>query len=380
MLTDDGNRLDGCIFGEPADADYRMEFGDQTLPKKVDLRPHCSPVEDQGKIGSCTANACVGALEYHYIKRDGTAPDLSRMFVYYNTRRLKGTIQQDTGAMINEAMASVMAFGACESQHWPYDVSLFAQEPPQPAYADGLKHEAVQYARVGGAQGAIGALANGMPVVYGTFMPQRCYEEAGRTGRIPATTYDERTGRPGGGHCMLIVGYDLDQQIFIVRNSWGTGWGNGGYCDIPFTEMAYWSPPETFWIILALEPKGNFAVIRPLQDSAEEQKQKIAGFGTRKLGTTARELRDEIGASLRAEMDQRTAGIKQTATRLRAELSGEPATAPGEAAFGAFCNSCSGTGSCFYCGGRGINVIPDVDCPRCLGRGFCNSCGGNGET
>jgi C1A family cysteine protease len=117
-------RLDGCLFGPPSERDYRTVFQDRTVPDRVDLRQYCTRVEDQGQIGSCTANAAVGALEYHHKRRDGRSPDLSRMFVYFNTRRMRGQVVFDTGAQIREAMASLMAFGACREEIWPYDPML----------------------------------------------------------------------------------------------------------------------------------------------------------------------------------------------------------------------------------------------------------------
>src|SRR5476649_2624939 len=57
------------------------DLGD--LPASVDLRPHCPPVYDQGQLGSCTANAIAGALEFDQIKQsldDVFVP--SRLFIY----------------------------------------------------------------------------------------------------------------------------------------------------------------------------------------------------------------------------------------------------------------------------------------------------------
>jgi len=370
MQTVDGNRLDGCIFGDTSPKDYRLEFGDKELPKKVDLRRHCTPVEDQGRIGSCTANACVGALEYAYTKRDGRAPDLSRLFVYFNTRRLKGTINQDTGAGINEAMAAVMAFGACEASYWPYDTNNFSMEPPQQAYMNGKLHEPIQYARVPGPAGAMHALANGYPVVYGTFLPQRCYDVAAQTGRVPATTPQERTGRPAGGHCMLIVGYDSDEKIFTVRNSWGQQWGNGGYCEIPFDEMVFFSPPETFWMMLELEPSASFSVVRPETDSTQSLS------ATSGLGVTASGLRESIGASLRAELGQASSDIKARTAQFRESLNAPRASKAGGFSSGQ-CTMCRGSGTCWYCNGTGSNM--GYPCDSCSRSARCYVCSGTGQ-
>jgi len=39
---------------------------------------------------------------------------------------------------------------------------------------------------------------------------------------------------PLGGHAVLVVGYDMNEKRFIVRNSWGSGWGKNGYFTLPF--------------------------------------------------------------------------------------------------------------------------------------------------
>jgi C1A family cysteine protease len=65
------------------------------LPAKVDLRPLCSKVEDQGQLGSCTANALAGALEFLERKDKIAFEDFSRLFIYYNERAIEHTIQSD---------------------------------------------------------------------------------------------------------------------------------------------------------------------------------------------------------------------------------------------------------------------------------------------
>ena len=56
------------------------------LPPLVDLRPLCSQVENQGQLGSCTANALAGSLEFLERKDKIAFEDFSRLFIYYNER------------------------------------------------------------------------------------------------------------------------------------------------------------------------------------------------------------------------------------------------------------------------------------------------------
>lgn len=354
-------RLNGCLFGPPSERDYRTVFRDRTVPDRVDLRDLCTAVEDQGQIGSCTANATVGALEYHYKRRDGYSPELSRMFVYFNARRMRGQVGMDTGAQIREAMAAVMAYGACREELWPYNPMLFAAMPSPDAYNDGAAHEAIQYARVDGGQGAISALARGLPVVFGTVIPQRCFDEAARTGVIPPPTPQEVAAPADGGHAMLIVGYDNPSRMFIVRNSWGEGWGDRGYCQIPYDVMDACSRAEDFWVVAELEKEAGFQLIRPASRSAAPR----AGDQPTRLADAAARMRDQIRADL-------TADFAASSRKIDALLAGKTGVRGGGKRSLAPCTACSGSGICSACDGRKTN------CARCHGTGSCPDCSGHG--
>ncbi len=375
------------------------------------MRQYCTAVEDQGQLGSCTANATVGALEFLYKKRDGQSPDLSRLFVYYNSRRMRGTTSQDSGAYICDAMASVLAFGACRENIWPYNISTFTMEPNQQAYQEAMMHEAIEYSRVDAVEGSVAALAGGFPVVFGTRIPERCYQEAATTGVFPIPSDEEIQNNQGGGHCMLLIGYDKPKQIFIVRNSWGQAWGDHGYCYIPFEVIGKCSPPEGFWIIGELAKPGNFSVVRPGR-AAAAPKPFAAPSATPSSGLSekAAKMREEIRASLDAEIDA-------SSRRIEKILSGT--TGDKKRALGGplrdeeDCPWCNGTGEvdgevCQHCGGTGKVNVEVVDngprpgaagarklsrvgpfggyetCPMCNGSGVvdgqtCRQCGGTGQ-
>jgi hypothetical protein len=115
----------------------------RTLPRTVDLRPTCAPVEDQGQLGSCTANALVGNLEFPERKAGKRVTDLSRLFVYYNERALEGTINEDAGAMIRDGVKTLVKLGVCTEKKWGYDISKLGQRLG-PA---GLLHHALRLPR-----------------------------------------------------------------------------------------------------------------------------------------------------------------------------------------------------------------------------------------
>jgi C1A family cysteine protease len=109
------------------------------LPPYVDLRTQCPVIYDQGMLGSCTANAIGGAIEFDRIKQ--SLPDFvpSRLFIYYNERVIEGTVEIDSGAMIRDGIKSVASEGACPEPEWPYDISMFAVRPSAEAYRDAAK-------------------------------------------------------------------------------------------------------------------------------------------------------------------------------------------------------------------------------------------------
>jgi C1A family cysteine protease len=219
------------------------------LPPKVDLRPECpKTVYDQGQLGSCTANAIAGALEFDRIKEG--LPDFtpSRLFIYYNERVMENTVGTDSGAQIRDGIKSVGSVGAPPETDWPYNIAEFAVEPPAKAFADAPLDKAVQYQRVAQVLGQMkGCLASGYPFVYG-FTVYESFEspQVAQTGVVPMPASSEKVL---GGHAVLAVGYDDSAQRFIVRNSWGPGWGIGGYFTVPYGYLTDSHLSDDFWTV-----------------------------------------------------------------------------------------------------------------------------------
>src|SRR6202795_1703015 len=138
------------------------------LPPFIDLRANCPAVYDQGMLGSCTANAIGGAIEFDRLKQ--SLPDFvpSRLFIYYNERVIEGTVASDSGAMIRDGIKSVASQGACPEPEWPYDIAKFAQRPSAKAYSDAVTDRAISYqSLVQDLNQMKGCLASGYPFVFG---------------------------------------------------------------------------------------------------------------------------------------------------------------------------------------------------------------------
>ena len=196
------------------------------LPPSVDLRDGCPKVYDQGHLGSCTANAIGAAFEFGLLKQGMTDFMPSRLFIYYNERVLEGTVECDSGAMIRDGIKSVNKQGVCDEVSWPYDITKFTDEPPAPCFQEALTNRATSYQRVPRTLAQLkGCLAGGSPIVFG-FRVYESFEsqEVAQTGVVPMPTPKEQAL---GGHAVLAVGYDEATGRFLVRNSWGSGWGAG---------------------------------------------------------------------------------------------------------------------------------------------------------
>lgn len=217
------------------------------LPKSVDLRPHCSPVQDQGELGSCTANALAGNLDYLKKQSLHKVLEFSRLFIYYNERVIEHTTNTDSGAMLRDGIKTLAKLGACPESEWPYDVSKFTQKPPDKDYADALKYQIIAYYRLSTPDQMKHTLARGFPFVFG-FSVYESFEspEVAKTGIVPLPKKSERLL---GGHAVMAVGFDDTKEQFIIRNSWGTGWGLQGYFMMPYNYLTNSKFASDFWTI-----------------------------------------------------------------------------------------------------------------------------------
>jgi len=219
-----------------------------SLPAKVDLRDQCPAVYDQGRIGSCTANAIAGAIEFDRMRQKLRDVVPSRLFIYYNERAIEGTVPIDSGAMIRDGIKSVASDGVCPEPEWPYDIEGFTRRPTAQCYKDAKLDRAVSYQRlIQDVNQMKGCLASGYPFVFG-FTVYESFESptVAKTGHAPMPQPGERAV---GGHAVMGVGYDHAKQWFVVRNSWGPVWGLKGYFTIPYAYLLDGNLSDDFWTI-----------------------------------------------------------------------------------------------------------------------------------
>ena len=237
----------------------------RALPPSTDLRPRCPPVYDQGRIGSCTANAIAGAIQFDRLK-SGESPDFvpSRLFIYYNERAMEHSVPVDSGAQIRDGVKSVAKLGVCPEAEWPYsddpadpNTHLFppgapeTQKPPPPAFADAKKYKAISYQRLVPSLAQLkGCLAEGYPFVFGFTVYDSLYDPTGN----PKTVVPLPSGNDAveGGHAVAAVGYDDARSLFTVRNSWGPNVQDRGYFYLPYAYLTDSNLAGDFWTIRSI--------------------------------------------------------------------------------------------------------------------------------
>lgn len=217
------------------------------LPPAVDLRPQCSPVENQGALNSCTAAALVGVMEFLERRQKLPFVDLSRLFIYYNERVLEHATKADGGAMLRDGIKTLVRQGVCPEALWPYQVSRVFLKPSSRCYQTAVRHAISSYQRLLTLGEMRACLAEGYPFVFG-FAVYESFESAqvARTGVTPMPQPDERVL---GGHAVMAVGYDERERRFIVRNSWGGEWGMKGYFTLPYAYLVNRNLSDDFWTI-----------------------------------------------------------------------------------------------------------------------------------
>lgn len=196
------------------------------------MRKWDSPVESQLDLGSCTANALASAYELMLIKdRPSEFVDLSRLFIYYNTRLIEGNLTEDSGGYLATGIDALAKYGACKESLWEYNPEDFTTPPPASCYAEAEKRKIKTYKQLSGVNDILDALANNRPVAFGMAVYDGFMDVNRFNPIVPMPTKDEPVL---GGHAMCMVGYDLPKKLFLAKNSFGTDWGTRGYCWIPF--------------------------------------------------------------------------------------------------------------------------------------------------
>lgn len=249
-----------------------MKLSIEDFPKQVDLRKYCSPIMDQLDIGSCTGNALAGCVEFLELleMRQGLslseAPQeydkdfkkVSRLFIYFGERQTEGTITEDAGATtMRDGCDFLLNVGVCIEDSWPYSEDNVFNSPPQSAYQEASGHKIAEYLALEGEEDLKRCLAHGYPFVCGIQVYDSFMSDAvAKSGMVQMPNF--QTEKCQGGHAIMCVGYDDISGRFLMRNSWGVGWGQLGY---------FWIPKQ-YLLNPALNLAGDFYTLRRVKGEA----------------------------------------------------------------------------------------------------------------
>ena len=237
----------------------------------ADLRPFSSPRHDQGRTGSCVAQATVKALEnlerQHLCREKGIAPaalgpddhsNLSVLALYYLCREQMqpSRVNEDSGTYPSLACECLRRFGVCVEQEWPFDPDQLFRSPSVMAMRDAYVHKVSAYYRIketgnDRVEAVKEALRASHPVVYGTDIGDNWMRyRAGQVLNKPASLE--------GGHATHLVGWLETRGVFIGENSWGTRWGDDGYYLLAPEVVADGKLSRDFWVIT-----GTWEAVHP---------------------------------------------------------------------------------------------------------------------
>lgn len=270
----------------------------------ADLTPHMPPVVDQGLLGTCVPCALAAMVSYlvsrerleeqarrgMLVPLDPDPPDrlggylvgpdgglywdsrpaepeasrewtatmcaeaFSRLFVYYEGRRLEGTTDEDSGMMLRSGLKALADAGVCLEGTWPYRTGRYAWKPSGAAYEQAERFRIRDYWRVTDAREAKACLDDGYPVAMGFMTYRGTWDAAGETGFMDVPAGEDR---PASGHCVVLAGYDDADGTFLCRNSMGKGWGAGGYFRIPQRMLQAKGVVSDLWTIRPRPGKGD---------------------------------------------------------------------------------------------------------------------------
>ena len=231
---------------------FKAQIASTELPSVVDLRAEDAPIYDQENLNSCTANSIAGMFQFINRKNGGIDFLPSRLFIYYNERDYENSIIQDSGAFLRDGMKSIKKQGVCKEPTWPYNIFKYAVKPSKEAYTEALDHQAILYQRLNIDLTVMKqCLADGYPFVFG-FSVYESFESTAveETGILPMPTETENML---GGHAVMAIGYDDTKKVVIVRNSFGTDWGDKGYFYMPYDYIQNSDLCDDFWTLNQVE-------------------------------------------------------------------------------------------------------------------------------
>ena len=180
------------------------------------------PIRSQGSVGSCASHAAISCYEIQL--STGKFLEGSELFHYYNARKFVNKTYPKLGGMtMRDACKTLKEWGFSFEYIWPYQVSKCNEVPTRVAYWFSKLYKVKEYERMYNIESIKSSIIFNNPVMCGIFV-NRTFMNLNKDNHLynPANISDS-------GHAVVIIGFDDAKQEFIMRNSWGTNWGDDGY-------------------------------------------------------------------------------------------------------------------------------------------------------
>lgn len=261
-------RLDGCRRSQVQPLlkiakPFLSLLSRQQLPNIVDLRSQLSPIDEQFSLGSCVGNALASIYEYFYFYSTGQRKSFSRLFIYYNARMLEDEISQrnatenDSGADLQFALVSLIKYGCCEEQYWPFEEHLINLPPNHHAYSNSQNYRLNEFRRLSNDIRQLReCLAEGYPFVMAIkIFPSFAFNHHGH---IPMPKKHEKSSQYR--HAVVCVGYIHSERVFIIRNSHGIHWGDHGYGYLPYDYITDKVLTKDLWALKEIENMTSISI------------------------------------------------------------------------------------------------------------------------
>lgn len=283
------------VVEQPLNDVYEPKSGLE-IKNEVDLRGMCSPIRDQGELGSCTSFAVTAMYEVIVnALNPGTVgkANLSERYLFYHSNVLNGRI--DRGSNFYTQFEVIGKHGICAETLYPYTTIELSKEPSPDANKDAeqhrvlcakqirLKNNGKKYDNIKENHRLLtSALSEGYAVGFSLRIFDDFGSEEGGFISLPVKPSDEASGY----HAMVIVGYSEIEKCYIVRNSWGEQFGDNGYC---YISSVYVDDPEyiSFACIIAETTEGTAQTV-------DVPAPKVAGFGATQTVSQMAAVRNTI--------------------------------------------------------------------------------------
>lgn len=221
-------RLSGYLEEPPNDYDEYKVSGASSLPEAVDLRSELPPVRDQKYTQACTGFVVASLLEHMMYSKRGLHVSISPLFSWYIGKWYHNWAGQNKGVFFKYTMDGLFDYGFVYEKNMPFKPNyLRIPDDEDWAVAETSKFF-LKFARKEQMTSweIRDALSRGLLVAASIPLNKSFY------GNTNGVIKDETPSKDY--HMVTIVGYSDANSTYLIRNSWGKEWGDGGYCRVPY--------------------------------------------------------------------------------------------------------------------------------------------------